>query len=83
MVLVISKHINKVLFFSASEITEGAKIEISRIADKLNFEVSFLCGERLSDELETQPALVDEYFGESRDSIVLGTEKPANLLLYL
>lgn len=77
VVLVISKHINKVLFFSASEITEGAKIEISRIADKLNFEVSFLCGERLSDELETQPALVDEYFGESRDSIVLGTEKPA------
>lgn len=77
VVLVISKHVNKVLFFSASEITEGAKIEISRISDKLNFEVSFLCGERLSHELETQPALVKEYFGESGASAVRGTGKPA------
>ena len=77
VVLVISKHVNKVLFFSASEITEGAKIEISRIADKLNFEVSFLCGERLSHELKTQPTLVKEYFGESGASAVCGTGKPA------
>lgn len=76
VVLVISKHVNKVLFFSASEITERAKIEISRIADKLNFEVSFLCGERLSHELETWPALVKEYFGESGTSAVLSTENP-------
>lgn len=65
VVLVISKHVNKVIFFSASEITERAEIEISRIADKLNFEVSFLCGERLSCELATQPGLVKTYFGES------------------
>lgn len=65
VVLVISKHVNKVIFFSASEITERAEIEISRIADKLNFEISFLCGERLSNELATQPDLLKTYFGES------------------
>lgn len=65
VVLVISKHVNKVIFFSASEITKRAEIEISRIAYKLNFEVSFLCGERLSHELATQPELVKAYFGES------------------
>lgn len=70
VVLVISKHINKVIFFSASEITESAEIEISRIADKLNFEVSFLCGERLSHELATQPALITDYFGESVTSAI-------------
>lgn len=65
VVLVISKHVNKVIFFSASEITKRAEIEISRIADKLNFEVSFLCGERLSRELATQPELVKVFFGEN------------------
>lgn len=74
VVLVISKHVNKVIFFSASEITEGAEIEISRIADKLNFEVSFLCGERLSCELATQPALVQDYFGVSVVSAISDTE---------
>lgn len=63
VVLVISKHVNKVIFFSASKITERAEIEISSIADKLNFEVSFLCGERLARELSTQPALLKKFFG--------------------
>ena len=73
VVLVISKHVNKVIFFSASEITEGAEIEISRIADKLNFEVSFLCGTRLAHELATQPELVKTYFGDNAISAMADT----------
>ena len=75
VVLVISKHVNKVIFFSASEITEGAEIEISRIADRLNFEVSFLCGERLSHELATQPTLVKDYFREIDPFVTSDTEE--------
>lgn len=76
VVLVISKHVNKAIFFSASEITERAKIEISRIADRLNFEVSFLCGERLSHELETQPELVKNYFDEINASARFDAGEP-------
>lgn len=74
VVLIISKRVNKVIFFSASEITEGAQVEISRIADKLNFEVSFLCGERLSKELSTQPALIKKYFGVDEAPIAVQEE---------
>ena len=62
VVLVISKHVHKVIFFSASEITESAKIEISNIGDKLNFHVSFLCGERLINEIKTKPKILEKYF---------------------
>jgi len=62
VVLVISKNIHKVIFFSASEITENAKIEITNIGNKLNFDVSFLSGERLSNEIISQPNLIKKYF---------------------
>lgn len=63
VVLVISKHIQKVIFFSVSEITESAQIEIIKIGDRLNFSVSFLCGKKLLDGLKTQPKLIEKYFG--------------------
>ncbi len=62
VVLVISKHVHKVIFFSASEITEPAKIEIINIGDKLNFHVSFLCGDRLINEIKTKPEILEKYF---------------------
>lgn len=75
VVLVLSRHVNRVIFFSASEITEGAKIEISRIADAFGFDVSFLCSERLSEELQTQPELVGKYFGQDAISAPGQTEE--------
>ena len=75
VVLVISKHVNKVIFFSASDITESAKIEIMQIGEKLNFHVSFLCGEVLSDELSKYPDLIKEYFGIYPESIPVTSNK--------
>ena len=71
VVLVISKNIHKVIFFSASDITENAKIEITNIGNKLNFDVSFISGERLSKEICSQPNLIKKYFRniEIRDSL--------------
>lgn len=65
VVLVISRHIQKVIFFSVSEVTESAQIEIIKIGDKLNFSVSFLCGEKLLERLMTQPNLIKKYFGDA------------------
>ena len=74
VVLVISKNIHKVIFFSASEITENAKIEITNIGNKLNFDVSFLSGERLSNEIGLQPNLVKKYFKNPEISTILPNE---------
>lgn len=63
VVLVISKHINSVIFFSVSEVTESAQIEIIRIGERLNFNVSFLCGKRLVDRFKEHPKLLEKYFG--------------------
>ena len=65
VVLIISKHIHKVIFFSVSEITESAQLEIIKIGDKLNFSVSFLCGDKLLLQLKTQPELLIKYFGNA------------------
>lgn len=75
VVLVISKHIQKVIFFSASEITESAKIEIANIGDKLNFNVSFLCGERLAKEIRSQPNLLKNFFKNIKITSALSCEE--------
>lgn len=62
VVLIISKNIQEVIFFSASEITEKAQVEITNISEKLNFKVSFINGNRLSKAIEFYPDLVKKYF---------------------
>lgn len=62
VVLVISKNIHKVIFFSASDITESAKIEIINIGNRLNFDVSFLCGQNLSNVIASRSDLMKKYF---------------------
>ena len=75
VVLVISKHIQQVIFFSASEITESAKIEIANIGDKLNFKVSFLSGKRLVNEIESHPNLIKKFFKNIEIDTVMPREQ--------
>jgi len=62
IVLVIANHVNKILFFSASDIRQSAKTEILKIAKRLNFIVEFLDGKTLIQELEKFPEILKNYF---------------------
>lgn len=62
VVLVISKHVNKLIFFSASDITRSAMLEISKIGEYFGFEVTYLYGDKLKDALKQYPDLVRSYF---------------------
>lgn len=73
VVLVLSNHISKVIFFSASDITLSARIEITKIADALGFEVVFLYGENLKKALNEYPDLIKKYFP---DYITSSVENP-------
>lgn len=62
VVLVISKHINKLMFFSASDITLSARTEISRVGEAFGFEVVYLYGEFLKKALQQYPDIIAKYF---------------------
>ncbi|MCH5260804.1 MAG: restriction endonuclease [Lachnospiraceae bacterium] len=62
VVLVISKKINKLIYISASSITETAQRDILNVGYKNNFEVLFLDGDNYKRELIHHPKLVKKYF---------------------
>lgn len=62
VVLVISKKVNKLIYISASEITENTKNEILNVGDKNNFEVLFLDDKNYKRELYKYPQLIHKYF---------------------
>lgn len=53
VVLVLSKGINELIFFSTSDITPVAKKHISNVSAKYNFSVGFCYGDNLYNELES------------------------------
>ncbi len=74
VVLVLSNHISKVIFFSASDITLSARIEISKIAEALGFEVAFLYGENFKKALSEYPDIIKKFFP---DHVIFSAENPA------
>lgn len=62
IVLVIANHINKIIFFSVSDITEEAQIVISTIGMNFNFEVSYIYGKYLIQEFQKYPEILLPYF---------------------
>lgn len=75
VVLVISKRINKLIYISASLITETAQAEILTVGEKNNFEVLFLDGDNYKRELVKYPGILEKYFTFSfeKNSIQLST----------
>lgn len=62
IVLVLSRHINKVILFSASKIRDTAKTEIMTVSRYHNFDVEFLDNEILIDKICSYPNLIKRYF---------------------
>lgn len=62
VILVMSKHINKLIFLSASLITNSAKDNILLVAEAHGFEVAFLDGENYKRELLKYPKILEHYF---------------------
>lgn len=62
VVLVISKNINKLIYISASKITESTQKDILNVGYKNNFEVLFLDDINFKRELIKYPELLDKYF---------------------
>lgn len=62
VILVMSKHINKLIFLSASLITNSAKDNILFVAEAHGFEVAFLDGENYKRELLKYPKILEHYF---------------------
>lgn len=71
IVLVISKRINKLIYISASSITETAQSEILNVAEKNNFEVLFLDGNNYKRELTKYPNLLNDYFALRNQHILV------------
>lgn len=65
VVLVISKNINKLIYISASKITESTQKDILNVGYKNNFEVLFLDGINYKRELTKYPQLLYKYFNIS------------------
>ena len=65
VVLVISKNINKLIYISASKITDSTQKDILNVGYKNNFEVLFLDGINFKRELLKYPKLLDKYFAVS------------------
>ena len=55
VILVISKGINELIYFSTSDITRNAVKHVSIVAAKHNFSVTFIYGNRLYQELSILP----------------------------
>lgn len=55
VILVISKGINELIYFSTSDITKSAIKHVSIVAAKYNFSVTFIYGNRLYQELSILP----------------------------
>lgn len=66
VILVISKGINELIFFSTSNITKSAIKHISIVAAKHDFSVSFIYGERLYKELNCLPRFKPDINGSSK-----------------
>lgn len=62
VVLVISKNINKLIYISASKITDSTQKDILNVGYKNNFEVLFLDGVNFKRELLKYPKLLNKYF---------------------
>ena len=62
VVLVIANKVHKIIFFSVSDITEEAQITISGISNTFNFEVSYIYGDHLKDEIQKHPDIMEKYF---------------------
>lgn len=73
VVLVISKRINKLIYISASSITETAQAEILNVGGKNNFEVLFLDGDNYKKELAKYPNLLNKYFLISTQNLPVQT----------
>lgn len=75
VVLVISKHINKLIFFSVSDITNSARIHVSEVGEKFGFSISYLYGENLKAAFCQYPDLVAAFFPDENDNISASIEK--------
>lgn len=65
VVLVISHRINKIIFISASAITQSAKSEILNVSNKNNFEALFIDGDKFKQGIQKYPSILKRYFGIS------------------
>ena len=68
VILVISKGINELIYFSTSDITRNAIKHVSIVAAKHNFSVTFIYGNRLYQELSILPCF--QYGFEKSDEII-------------
>ena len=68
VILVISKGINELIYFSTSDITRNAIKHVSIVAAKHNFSVTFIYGKRLYQELSVLPCF--QYGFEKSNEIV-------------
>ena len=72
VILVISKGINELIFFSTSNITKNALKHISIVAAKHDFSVSFIYGKRLYKELNLLPRFqidINSLFKTEKDTL--------------
>ena len=82
IVLVISKRINKLIYISASSITETAQAEILNVGEKNNFEVLFLDGDNYKRELTKYPDLLNNYF-TLRNPLLLAQESDVKISSFI
>ena len=68
VILVISKGINELIYFSTSDITRNAVKHVSIVAAKHNFSVTFIYGNRLYQELSILPRF--QYGFEKSNEII-------------
>lgn len=69
VLLVMSHGVNELIFFSTSNITENAKIHISKVASKHDFSVGFYYGDKLYSALESLPIFSKDSSNENKDGI--------------
>ena len=74
VVLVISKHVNKLMFFSVSDITSSARIHVSEIGEKFGFAISYLYGENLKAAFRQYPEVVATFFPDETYDITTPEE---------
>ena len=68
VILVISRGINELIYFSTSDITRNAIKHVSIVAAKHNFSVTFIYGKRLYQELSILPRF--QYGFEKSDKVI-------------
>ena len=62
VVLALSHKINKAIFFSVTSITYNTKVEILNLSQVYNFDVLFLDGDRLNQEILACKSVARKYF---------------------